>query len=116
MKKGFVRAMLSFSMVVTSFLSIDLFQENVSAFNCSINVIVEDTNDYDLNYLKTLDNSYQNINIELITVDDFSDFIFDESNLLVVENELLSNANVNSFVKERLEVGFVYFIGQSNID
>ena len=52
----------------------------------------------------------------MITVDDFSDFIFDESNLLVVENELLSNANVNSFVKERLEVGFVYFIGQSNID
>ena len=32
MKKGFVRAMLSFSMVVTSFLSINLFQENVSAF------------------------------------------------------------------------------------
>lgn len=116
MKTFFVRAMLSFSMVVTSFLSINLFQENVSAFNCSINVIVEDTNDYDLDYLKTLDNSYRNINIELITIDDFSDFIFDEKDLLVVENELLLNTNVNSLVKERLEVGFVYFIGQSNID
>lgn len=116
MRKKFLCAVLLFSILLGYVLYIHSFHRDVYTYDQSIYVIVEDINDYDLEYLKSLDYRYEKIQINLIPVDNFEQFVFHSNDLLAVENKLLSNKKVNSFIKEKLKNKFVYFLGQSNIN
>lgn len=109
MRKKFLCAVLLFSILLGYVLYIHSFHRDVYTYYQSIYVIVEDINDYDLEYLKSLDYRYEKIQINLIPVDNFEQFVFHSNDLLAVENKLLSNKKVNSFIKEKLKNKFVYF-------
>ena len=88
----------------------------LAAISKRIIFLTNHQNEFKLDNLPDLEERYQNLDIISLSPNDLDDFIFTDTDELIVETVLLEDNKVRNFVNEQLTSKYVIFIGESDTD